>query len=51
VRLGFLLPRGGLDHVDRIRALVQPALGWDDARWAREQAAYTQMWTQSYGGR
>jgi glycerol-3-phosphate dehydrogenase len=51
VRLGFLLPRGGLDHVERIRTLVQPALGWDDARWASEQAAYTQMWTHSYGGR
>lgn len=51
VRLGFLLPRGGLDHVERIRALAQPALGWDDARWASELAAYTKMWTHSYGGR
>jgi glycerol-3-phosphate dehydrogenase len=38
VRLGLLLPRGGLDHIAAVRAVAQPALGWDDARWAREQA-------------
>ncbi|HEX4418963.1 MAG TPA: glycerol-3-phosphate dehydrogenase/oxidase [Kofleriaceae bacterium] len=51
VRLGFLLPRGGLDQIDRIRALAQPALGWDDARWASEQAAYAQLWSHAYSGR
>lgn len=51
VRLGFLLPRGGLDHVERIRGLVQPALGWDDARWASERRAYEAVWSRAYGGR
>lgn len=50
-RVGFLLPRGGLDHVARIRELVQPALGWDDARWAVEQRDYERVWSQSYAGR
>ena len=51
VRLGFLLPHGGLDQMDRIRALAQPALGWDDARWASEQQAYAQLWSHAYAGR
>jgi glycerol-3-phosphate dehydrogenase len=51
VRLGFLLPRGGLDQIARIRELAQPALGWDDARWLSEQRAYEQLWAQAYSGR
>jgi glycerol-3-phosphate dehydrogenase len=51
VRLGFLLPRGGLDHIDRVRALAQPALGWDDARWDAEQSAYARLWAHAYAGR
>ncbi len=51
VRLGFLLPRGGLDDMARIKQLAQPALGWDDARWAIEQAAYERIWTHAYSGR
>jgi glycerol-3-phosphate dehydrogenase len=48
VRLGLLLPRGGLDHVERLRAIAQPELGWDDARWDQEVAAYTRLWQTSY---
>jgi glycerol-3-phosphate dehydrogenase len=50
VRLGLLLPRGGLDHIGAVRAVAQPALGWDDARWAREEAAYRATWTAAYAG-
>ena len=32
VRLGLLLPRGGLDQMASIRAVVQSELGWDDLR-------------------
>lgn len=32
VRLGLVLPHGGLRLMDRIRPLVQPVLGWDDQR-------------------
>jgi glycerol-3-phosphate dehydrogenase len=48
VRLGLLLPRGGLDHMALIRAIAQPELGWDDARWMAEQEAYTREWRQFY---
>ncbi|HPH97649.1 MAG TPA: glycerol-3-phosphate dehydrogenase/oxidase [Anaerolineaceae bacterium] len=48
VRLGLLLPQGGLGELARIRAMVQPELGWDDARWDAEEAAYRRIWQQSY---
>lgn len=38
-RLGILLPRGGLDHLPRIRQLCT-ALAWDDATWSAEIARY-----------
>jgi glycerol-3-phosphate dehydrogenase len=49
VRLGLLLPRGGLDQMASIRPLVQSELGWDDRRWSAELAAYTRQWHDSYG--
>ena len=48
-RLGLLLREGGAWHLPRIRAICQPELGWDDARWEREQAAYLQLWRSHYG--
>jgi len=48
VRLGLLLPNGGLDQMDRIRLLVQPGLGWDDARWQAEVDSYRELWCKSY---
>jgi glycerol-3-phosphate dehydrogenase len=48
VRLGLLAPQGGLLLMDRIRSIAQPELGWDDARWQAELAAYAQLWRQSY---
>jgi glycerol-3-phosphate dehydrogenase len=48
VRLGLLLPNGGLDEVAKIRALAQPELGWDDAKWEREEAAYRTTWKRAY---
>lgn len=47
-RLGLLLPRGALAELSRIRALCQPLLGWDDARWAREEACYLALWQRCY---
>jgi glycerol-3-phosphate dehydrogenase len=49
VRLGLLLPRGGAEHLPRIRAIVQAELGWDDARWAAEEAAYLSLIDNAYG--
>lgn len=48
VRLGLLLPRGGLDHVQKIREVAQPELGWDDATWDAELARYTETWKKAY---
>lgn len=49
VRLGLLLPAGGAAYLPRIRAICQPELGWDDARWEAEEIAYRALWQQSYG--
>jgi glycerol-3-phosphate dehydrogenase len=48
VRLGLLLPRGGLDWMERIHAVVQDELGWDDPRWTREVEEYAQLWERCY---
>jgi glycerol-3-phosphate dehydrogenase len=48
VRLGLLLPDGGLPWLDQIRAIVQPELGWDNKRWLEETADYAQRWHTYY---
>ena len=48
VRLGLLLPGGGLSLMDRVRTIVQPELGWNDERWMKEVEAYTQLWKSCY---
>jgi glycerol-3-phosphate dehydrogenase len=48
VRLGHLLPEGGSAFLARIRTICQPELGWDDARWRQEEAAYLDLWRRSY---
>lgn len=47
-RLGLLLPRGGLDQIERIRAAVQPALGWDAPRWLAEVERYRALIASHY---
>ena len=47
-RLGILLPRGGLDHLARIRALCQPYLPWDDAQWQSEIERYRALIAAHY---
>jgi glycerol-3-phosphate dehydrogenase len=48
VRLGLLLPNAGLDQVAQIRKIAQPELGWDDAKWEREEKAYRATWKKAY---
>lgn len=48
VRLGLLLPEGGAGQMARIRAICQPELGWDDARWEAEETAYRALWRAAY---
>ena len=47
-RLGLLLPRGGLDHLPRIRELCTPHLPWDDARWQQEVERYQAIISAHY---
>jgi glycerol-3-phosphate dehydrogenase len=51
VRVGLLGKDGGKAEMPRIRAIAQPELGWDDARWVREEARYLDMWSGCYGTR
>lgn len=48
-RLGILLPRGGLDHLERIRATVRPLLDWSDERWHSELERYRDIIAKYYG--
>jgi glycerol-3-phosphate dehydrogenase len=48
VRLGMLLPEGAFSQMDRIRAIAQPELGWDDARWQNELARYNKIYHAYY---
>ena len=48
VRLGLLLGEGLRAHMPRVRSIVQPEMGWDDARWQREEESYWQVWHTCY---
>lgn len=48
VRLGLLLPEGAARLLPRVRAICQAELGWDDARWEREETAYRALWRERY---
>ena len=48
VRLGNVAVEGGLQLLGRLRQVVQPALGWDDAKWTLEVQQYLNLWNQSY---
>lgn len=47
-RLGLLLPLGGEGIQDRLRAVCQPALGWDDDHWTEEWSRYRDLWKRYY---
>jgi len=48
VRIGLQLPEGGGRIMTRVRAIAQQELGWDDRRWAAEEAAYRRLWATAY---
>lgn len=48
VRLGLLLPDGGTHCLERIRAIAQPELGWDDGRWKKEVSRYSNLWKKHF---
>lgn len=47
-RLGLLLADGGLSLLPTLRPHLQPALGWDDARWLAEIDRYQTIWQQAH---
>ncbi len=48
VRLGLLLENGGMDQLDKTKALVQASLGWDEPRWEAEVKRYHEIWHNNY---
>lgn len=47
-RLGLLLREGGADLLPKIRTICQSELGWSDAQWQSQEAAYLQLWHSHY---
>lgn len=47
-RLGLVLPDACRAQMPRIRAVCQPALGWDDRRWGNEEGAWYRRWHGHY---
>ena len=47
-RVGHLLRDGGAAILPRVRAICAAELGWDDARWSAEEAAYRALWRRCY---
>jgi glycerol-3-phosphate dehydrogenase len=47
-RLGLLLPEGALGELERIQAVCQAGLGWDEKRWQAEFNSYRALWQQAY---
>lgn len=48
VRLGLLLPEGGLKLLPKIQALAGEGLGWSPSRWQEEIGRYRDLWKRSY---
>ena len=48
VRIGLLLPRGGVHLLDKIEILCRPFLLWDKERWEKEKKDYADLWQTFY---
>ena len=48
VRLGLLLPKGGMQHEDRIRKIVMEECGWNDEKWKEESQRYREIISRYY---
>jgi glycerol-3-phosphate dehydrogenase len=47
-RIGLLIANGAQAHLEQIKTLCQPLLGWDDQRWQQEVERYQQIWKNFY---
>lgn len=48
VRIGLLLPDGGMSLLDRVEDICRPFLSWDDERWQKEKKDYANLWQTCY---
>ncbi len=48
LRLGLVLPDGGAGLLERVKGIVCPAMGWDEAGWRDECARYLEVWRRAY---
>lgn len=48
VRLGLLVKNGARQYLPRIRAICQPELGWNNARWDQEERVFLALWQRCY---
>ena len=47
-RFGLTLPEGGSGQMERIRAVAQSELRWEDPTWQFEEARYRALWKECY---
>lgn len=48
VRIGMLLPDGASAEMSRVRSITQQELGWNDARWEKEETRYRTIYENAY---
>ena len=48
VRIGLLLPKGGVHLLDRVESICRPFLAWDKERWEKEKKDYADLWQTCY---
>jgi glycerol-3-phosphate dehydrogenase len=48
VRLGILLPAGGIEVIGKIKKIVKEELGWNENRWEMEFRNYKLLLERSY---
>jgi glycerol-3-phosphate dehydrogenase len=48
VRLGLLLPGGGMQHSEKIRWIMQEEAGWDNKKWTEELKRYQEIINRYY---
>lgn len=48
VRIGNILPGGGLSVIDQVKSIVQEELNWDNNRWTSEVTSYKNLLAKSF---
>ncbi len=48
VRIGLLLPKGGIHLLNKIETLCSPFLSWDTEQWEKEKKDYAGLWQACY---